>query len=89
MIKGASATLRFTFPSEREAEIASESIKPETKVTVRYRSKVKIIREGRKILLIFEANDTTALRASINSYVSWIMLLRKIYSFLESQDESS
>jgi len=85
MIREARAILHFTFPFEREAKIVCESIRPETKVTIRYRSKVKIHREGRRVSLIFESKDTTALRASINSYLSWLRLLRGVYSFLESQ----
>ncbi len=85
MIKEAHAILHFVFSSEREAEIVCESIKPETKVTIRYRSRVKVLREGRTLSLIFESKDTTALRASINSYLSWLRLLRGIYNFLESQ----
>ncbi|MEM1581984.1 MAG: KEOPS complex subunit Pcc1 [Candidatus Bathyarchaeia archaeon] len=86
MIRGARAILRFTFPSEREAEIISKSILPETEATARYRSRVKATREGNCVTLTFESKDTTALRASINSYLSWIILLRGVYSFLESQE---
>lgn len=87
MIREANAILHFTFPSEKEAEIICKSIKPETKVTIRYRSRVKIVKDGRKVSLIFESKDTTALRASINSYLSWLKLLRGIYNFLESQSD--
>lgn len=85
MIREASAMLRITYPSEREAEIVSKSIQPETLATVKYRSRVKVIREGRNMTLIFESKDTTALRAAINSYLSWLTLLKNVYSFLESQ----
>ncbi|MBS7649619.1 KEOPS complex Pcc1-like subunit, partial [Candidatus Bathyarchaeota archaeon] len=50
------------------------------------RSRVKATREGNRVTLTFESKDTTALRASINSYLSWIILLRGVYSFLESQE---
>lgn len=85
MIREASATLRITYPSEREAEIVSKSIQPETLATVKYRSRVRVVREGRNMTLIFESKDTTALRAAINSYLSWLTLLKNVYSFLESQ----
>ncbi len=85
MIKKAYAVLHLTFSSEREADIICKSISPETKVTIRYRSRVKIARYGKRISLIFESRDTTALRASINSYLSWLRLLKSVYNFLESQ----
>ncbi|MEM2026460.1 MAG: KEOPS complex subunit Pcc1 [Candidatus Bathyarchaeia archaeon] len=85
MIREANATLRITYSSESEAEIVSRSIYPETLATSKYRSRVRIIREGRDIILIFESRDTTALRAAINSYLSWLILLKNIYSFLENR----
>ncbi|MCX8171424.1 MAG: KEOPS complex subunit Pcc1 [Candidatus Bathyarchaeota archaeon] len=85
MIREASATLRITYPSEREADIVDRSVRPETLSTVKYRSRVKVVKEGRDIILIFESKDTTALRAAINSYLSWLTLLKSIYSFLEGQ----
>lgn len=88
MIRGASALIRLTFPSEREAEVIGASMKPEAEVASKYRSKVKISRDGRSIIILFESKDITALRASINSYLSWLMSLREIYSFLESQEKS-
>lgn len=88
MIRGVSAVIRLTFPSEREAEVVGVSIKPEAEAASKYRSKVKISRDGRSIIMLFESKDITALRASINSYLSWLMSLREIYGFLESQEKS-
>ncbi|MEM2341957.1 MAG: KEOPS complex subunit Pcc1 [Candidatus Bathyarchaeia archaeon] len=86
MIREAHAILRLEFPTEKEAEIISRSIWPETESAAKYRSKVKAIRESNRIMLIFESKDMTSLRASINSYLNWIMLLRNIYGFLEDQE---
>ncbi|MBS7639347.1 MAG: KEOPS complex subunit Pcc1 [Candidatus Bathyarchaeia archaeon] len=86
MSRGASAILRFTFSSEREAEIIGKSIGPETETSTKYRSKVRVTKEGKNLMIFFESTDTTALRASINSYLSWLMLLREIYRFLESNE---
>ncbi|MBS7653765.1 MAG: KEOPS complex subunit Pcc1 [Candidatus Bathyarchaeia archaeon] len=85
MIEEASAVIRLTFPSTNEAEIIRKSIEPETAATLRYRSKVKVFRDRESILLKFKAKDTTALRASINSYLSWLISLVNIYDFLENQ----
>lgn len=85
MIKGAHAVLRIKYPSEREAETTYRAIYPETRVVLRYRTKISISRDGMYIVLTFEAKDVTALRASINSYLSWIMALKNIYEFLKSE----
>ncbi|MBS7605180.1 MAG: KEOPS complex subunit Pcc1 [Candidatus Bathyarchaeia archaeon] len=85
MIRGAYATLRIKYPSEREAEIIYKAIRPETRVVLRYRTKVNVSRSGEYITLTFEAKDTVALRASINSYLSWIISLKSIYDFLEKE----
>jgi tRNA threonylcarbamoyladenosine modification (KEOPS) complex Pcc1 subunit len=34
--------------------------------------------------LIFEAQDTSALRAAINSYLHWILLTREVLESLET-----
>jgi KEOPS complex subunit Pcc1 len=49
-----------------------QALKPETKDCPTLRSTVEL--KGRKnhLQLLFEAEDTTALRASINSYLRWI-----------------
>jgi KEOPS complex subunit Pcc1 len=89
MITEAHAVLHFKLSSEKEAEIISRSIQPETETTTKHRSKVKVTRERDSIILVFESKDVTALRASINSYLSWLILLRGIYVFLEDQKRQS
>lgn len=83
MIKRAYATLRIRYPSEREAEATYRAICPETKVVLRYRTKVNISRNSEYVILTFEARDTTALRASINSYLSWVIALKSIYDLIK------
>jgi KEOPS complex subunit Pcc1 len=89
MIKGAHAVLRVRCSSEKEAEIVTRAIKPETEITARYRSKVKVSRFSDEITLTFEARDIASLRASINSYLSWLISLRNIYELLERENQDS
>jgi len=44
---------------------------------------VKLGREGNIVTLFFEADDTTALRASMNSYLSWLKLLKDLCGSFE------
>lgn len=85
MIEDAKAVLRIKCSSEREAEVISRAIRPETRAPVRYRSRVEVSRRNEDVILFFESKDTTSLRASINSYLSWLMALKNIYDFLERE----
>lgn len=75
LTKRNSATVRVNLPSEEAVRIIHEALEPETKVSSTNRSRVKLDREGNVLTLFFEADDTTALRASVNSYLSWLKLL--------------
>ena len=79
------ASLRLKFPSEKEARIFWESLKPETESPATPRSNVRIEQKGAFLIFSFEARDTTALRASLNSYLSWLHLLRSIHEMLETE----
>ena len=83
-MKEARATIRIEFPDENRAEIVFKALKPETETSPTQRSKVEIKRDEKTILLRFNAKDTTALRASINSYTRWAMVIEDVLSTLES-----
>lgn len=83
MSREARAVIRIKYPSEKEAEITYRAIQPETKVALRYRTRVNASRDGECLILSFEARDTTALRASINSYLSWIIAIKNTFDLLE------
>jgi len=70
-------------PSEAASRIVQEALEPETKAAAAHRSRVKINREGNAVTLLFEADDTTALRASVNSYLSWLKLLMDLCASFE------
>lgn len=83
-MKEAHATIRIGFPSEERAAIVLNALKPETRASPTERSKVEVERDGKHLVLIFEATDTTALRASINSYTRWVMTIDDVLSKTES-----
>jgi KEOPS complex subunit Pcc1 len=82
--ENASAMVKANFPSEKISKSIQKALEPETKTSITGRSKVKLNREGKVITLAFEAEDTTALRASMNSYLSWLQLLKDLFSSLET-----
>jgi KEOPS complex subunit Pcc1 len=74
-----SAVIRLTFPTEKLAETLLKAILPETKKPTTSRSRVTIECEGKKITIRIEAEDTSALRSTINSYLRWVTLAKDTY----------
>ena len=83
MVRKAIATIKLRFLSQKEINIIQKSLRPEVESSPTRRSEVHITSEGRTLTLIFEAEDTTALRASINSYLNWLQLLNEICGILK------
>ncbi len=80
----ARAVVRLTFQSEDHLRVALKALKPETENPLTSRSGVQIRGEGKVLTLIFEARDTSALRAVTNSYLRWIVLINDTWSVMES-----
>ncbi len=80
----AKARIRLKFQSKEQIDSVFKALEPETHSSVSDRSKVKIIKEDNALNLIFEAHDTSALRAAINSYLHWVRLTRNVLGSLEA-----
>ena len=78
------AVVRLEFPSERHLSIVLNSLKPETESPLTSRARVLLESEGNRLTMRFEAGDTSALRAAMNSYLHWIALVNEACSVLES-----
>ena len=68
---------------KRAIDILLISLEPESKTPSSERSTVKLSRTEDGIKLIVVANDTSALRAALNSYLRWI---QGILSMIEKLD---
>jgi len=84
-----SATIKLELSSPRNAKIFFDALKPETESPATPRSNVRISRRGSLLIFSFEASDTTALRASLNSYLSWLHLLNDIQSILDASNQKN
>jgi len=84
-----SATIKLEFSSSRNAKIFFDALKPETESPATPRSNVRISQIASLLILSFEASDTTALRASLNSYLSWLHLLNDIQGLLDASNQKS
>jgi len=80
----ASTVITLHFPSKKRLEMVLKALKPETEMHPSMRrSKVKASTKQNSLTLRFEAEDTSALRASINSYLRWIMLINDSFLAIE------
>jgi tRNA threonylcarbamoyladenosine modification (KEOPS) complex Pcc1 subunit len=60
-----------------------KTLSPETK-SASSRSRVRIDSTDGVLTLEFRASDTSALRAVVNSYLNWVLLVSDTFSRLES-----
>jgi len=80
----AQAAIYLKFASERNLDAILEALIPEAARPATSRSHVKISRVDSVLTLKFEAKDTSALRAIVNSYMHWIKLVDDAFSWLEA-----
>ena len=80
------ATVRLKLSSKQQGQIIIDSLKPETSHPASRRSKATIRLEDRVLILEIEAYDTTALRASLNSYLRWINSILDVLNNLKTHE---
>ena len=74
------ATIRISFPSEKMLKVVLDALEPEVEKVATSRSRVLIQKDGNTLILKIEAKDSSALRATLNSYLHWISLITDTYS---------
>lgn len=79
----AKAAISLHFPSERILQATLQALKPETRATLSRRCRTQIQAKGNYLTLTIEANDTSALRAAINSYLRWMLLTQTIVTSVD------
>jgi tRNA threonylcarbamoyladenosine modification (KEOPS) complex Pcc1 subunit len=72
------ATVRLKFQRKEQLKAIFDALEPETRTSLSSRSKVSVKKEVGALVLVFEARDTSALRAALNSYLHWIRLTRDV-----------
>lgn len=73
-----SATLRLTFDSEKQLDTLLAALQPEVEAPPTHRSSVKLKKDGAILMLTADAEDTVALRATLNAYLHWIQSILKV-----------
>jgi len=71
MSTSAKATIRLKTSSQKQIATLLDALMPEAKTTTR-RVKVRLDKDGSFLVLAVEAEDTVALRSTLNAYLRWI-----------------
>lgn len=85
---GAKAAVRLKFASEKQLEALYCALKPETHTIETRRASVHLGKDGCFLALTVEAEDTVALRATLNAYLHWIQSTLSVIGVLEQQNVS-
>ena len=79
----AKASIRLKFNDSKQLSTILNAIKPETQTMQTTRASVKLEKDDNYLLLSVEAEDTTALRATLNAYLRWIQSTLNVIEVVE------
>jgi tRNA threonylcarbamoyladenosine modification (KEOPS) complex Pcc1 subunit len=68
----AAASLRIPFRSERQMRAVADALRPEAAQAAGVKAHATIVARGKQLILRFEGNDSTTLRAIMSSYLRLI-----------------
>jgi tRNA threonylcarbamoyladenosine modification (KEOPS) complex Pcc1 subunit len=72
MSTSAKADIRLKLTNQKQVETLLDALNPEASAPVTRRATVKLQKDGFFLVLTVEADDTVALRATLNAYLRWI-----------------
>jgi tRNA threonylcarbamoyladenosine modification (KEOPS) complex Pcc1 subunit len=79
----AKASIRLKFADSKQLSAAVAALKPEVDSPVTQRSKVALAVQEDFLVLTVDADDTVALRASVNAYLRWIASTINVVELVE------
>jgi tRNA threonylcarbamoyladenosine modification (KEOPS) complex Pcc1 subunit len=79
----AKASVRLKFADSKQLAATVAALKPEANSPVTQRSKVDLSVQDNLFVLTVDADDTVALRASINAYLRWIASTVNVIELIE------
>lgn len=79
----ASAKIVLSFPRRGRLRIILGALQPEVAGPVSVRSRVGLACEKSRLILRVEAEDTVALRATVNAYLRWTSSLIDVLDVLD------
>jgi tRNA threonylcarbamoyladenosine modification (KEOPS) complex Pcc1 subunit len=81
----AKATIRLGPQTEKQLTSLLAALSPETRATATRRAAVRLEKENHFLVLSVEAEDTVALRATLNAYLRWINSALAVIENLEDE----
>ena len=83
MITSAKASVRLKFVSQKQLSTILKALTPEADAQVTRRANLKLEKDGLFLILTVEADDTVALRATLNAYLRWIISMINVMHVIE------
>ena len=83
MANRAEATIRLKLSSEKQLTTLLNALNPEAKASITRRATVKLEKDGSFLVLTVYAEDTIALRSTLNAYLRWIGSTVNVISLVE------
>jgi len=85
MSTSAKADIRLKFMNQKQVKTILDALTPEANALVARRANIKLQEEGLFLILTVEAEDSVALRATLNTYLRWI---NPIINVMDAVDRS-
>ena len=83
MTSGAKATVNLKFSDTKQLTAAVAALKPEVNAPVTHRARVELNVKENMLVLTVDADDTVALRATVNAYLRWIASTVNVIELIE------
>ena len=83
MSTSARVEIRLKFASLKQVVTLLDALTPEANTPVTKRANVKLEKDGLNLLLTADAEDTVALRATLNAFLHWISSIVKVIDTVE------
>ena len=84
MSTSAKADIRLKFINQKQIETLLDALNPEANAPVTRRANVKLKKDGLFLAITVEAEDTVALRATLNAYLRWINSTVNVIQLVEN-----
>jgi len=79
----AKAVVLLKFKDEKQLQTSLDALKPEMDAPVTKRANVSFQKHGTFLVLSVDAEDTVALRATINAFLRWIASTLNVMELIE------
>jgi KEOPS complex subunit Pcc1 len=89
IIEGVETELEMKFETQHDAVIVLRSVEPEIRTAPSERTSANINVSGNVLKIKIDAEDTTSLRASLNSYLRWVKLSYEILELKKLSNKSN